>query len=121
MGRDALCAFVELKPEQNASKDDLIAWCRQHLARYKVPRYVVFAELPKTSTGKIQKFKLREKGKGIWGAGIFLIKLPPQRAQPSGKRLTKEPNLLLAALRLAIERCPPLHECSVAVNDGHES
>jgi fatty-acyl-CoA synthase len=59
------CAFVELKPGQNVSQDELVAWCRKHLAGYKVPRYVVFAELPKTSTGKIQKFKLREMAKGV--------------------------------------------------------
>jgi fatty-acyl-CoA synthase len=59
------CAFVELKPGQNASADDLIAWCRNNLASYKCPRYVVFIELPKTSTGKIQKFKLREMAKGV--------------------------------------------------------
>ena len=57
------CAFVELKPGQSATADELIAWCRDNLARYKVPRHVVFAELPKTSTGKIQKFKLREMAK----------------------------------------------------------
>jgi fatty-acyl-CoA synthase len=54
------CAFVELKPGAQASADDLMQWCRKHLAGYKVPRTVVFAEIPKTSTGKIQKFKLRE-------------------------------------------------------------
>ncbi len=59
------CAFVELKPGENASKDDLIAWCRKNLASYKCPRYVVFAELPKTSTGKVQKFKLREMAKEV--------------------------------------------------------
>jgi 3-(methylthio)propionyl---CoA ligase len=53
------CAFVELKPGHDVTKDDLLAWCREHLASYKCPRYVVFTELPKTSTGKIQKFKLR--------------------------------------------------------------
>jgi fatty-acyl-CoA synthase len=57
------CAFVELKPGQQATTDELVAWCRKHLASYKCPRYVVFAELPKTSTGKIQKFKLREMAK----------------------------------------------------------
>jgi fatty-acyl-CoA synthase len=57
------CAFVELKPGMEATADELIAWCRTHLAGYKCPRYVVFAELPKTSTGKIQKFKLREMAK----------------------------------------------------------
>jgi len=57
------CAFVELKPGQSATPEDLIAWCRKHLASFKCPRYVVFTELPKTSTGKIQKFKLREMAK----------------------------------------------------------
>jgi len=59
------CAFVELKPDAKASTDELIQWCRQHLASYKCPRYLVFAEIPKTSTGKIQKFKLREMAKAI--------------------------------------------------------
>ena len=59
------CAFVELKPGVSASADDLIAWCRNNLASYKCPRHVVFAELPKTSTGKIQKFKLREMAKAV--------------------------------------------------------
>ena len=54
------CAFVELRPGAALSAEDIIAWCRNHLASYKCPRYVVFTELPKTSTGKIQKFKLRE-------------------------------------------------------------
>jgi fatty-acyl-CoA synthase len=57
------CAFVELKPGHQATTEELVAWCRQHLAPFKCPRYVVFAELPKTSTGKIQKFKLREMAK----------------------------------------------------------
>jgi fatty-acyl-CoA synthase len=59
------CAFVELKPGQNATSDELIQWCRKNLASYKCPRTVVFTELPKTSTGKIQKFKLREMAKGV--------------------------------------------------------
>jgi fatty-acyl-CoA synthase len=59
------CAFIELKPGMAATAEDIIAWCREHLARYKVPRYVVFADLPKTSTGKIQKFVLRERAKGV--------------------------------------------------------
>jgi fatty-acyl-CoA synthase len=54
------CAFVELKPDRKVSADDLIAWCRQHLASFKCPRTIRFAEIPKTSTGKVQKFKLRE-------------------------------------------------------------
>jgi fatty-acyl-CoA synthase len=59
------CAFVELKPGREASADELVAWCRQNLASFKCPRHVVFAELPKTSTGKIQKFKLRELAKDV--------------------------------------------------------
>ena len=58
------CAFVELKSGAQASEHELIDFCREHLARYKCPRKVVFSELPRTSTGKIQKFKLRELAKG---------------------------------------------------------
>ena len=59
------CAFIELKPGEAATREDLIAWCRKNLAAYKCPRYVVFTELPRTSTGKIQKFKLREMAKAV--------------------------------------------------------
>ena len=52
------CAFVTLKPEASAAADEIIAFCRDHLARFKAPRKVVFGPLPKTSTGKIQKFVL---------------------------------------------------------------
>jgi fatty-acyl-CoA synthase len=58
------CAFVELKPGMSATAEEIIAWCRQNLAAFKCPRTVVFTELPKTSTGKIQKFVLREMAKG---------------------------------------------------------
>lgn len=54
------CAFVELKPGEVAEATDVIAFARAHLAAYKCPRHVVFVELPKTSTGKIQKFELRK-------------------------------------------------------------
>ncbi len=54
------CAFVELRPGASASAEDLIAWCRDGLAKFKCPRHVFFVEIPKTSTGKIQKFKLRQ-------------------------------------------------------------
>ncbi len=57
------CAFVELKPGAVATEDELIAHCRGLLARFKVPKKVVFDVLPKTSTGKIQKFLLRERAK----------------------------------------------------------
>jgi len=58
------CAFVALKPEASATAEEIIAFCRDHLARFKVPRMVLFGPLPKTSTGKIQKFVLRERAKG---------------------------------------------------------
>jgi 3-(methylthio)propionyl---CoA ligase len=59
------CAFIELKPGTQATTDELMQWCKTHLASYKCPRIVVFADIPKTSTGKIQKFKLREMAKGV--------------------------------------------------------
>jgi fatty-acyl-CoA synthase len=58
------CAFVELKPGQTATAEDLIVHCRSMLAHFKCPRHVVFQELPKTSTGKVQKFVLREVARG---------------------------------------------------------
>jgi 3-(methylthio)propionyl---CoA ligase len=54
------CAFIELRPDTKVSAEEIIAWCKERLARYKCPRHVVFTDIPKTSTGKIQKFKLRE-------------------------------------------------------------
>jgi len=57
------CAFVELKEGMEASADDIIAHCRQLLAAFKLPKAVFFGELPKTSTGKIQKFELRARVK----------------------------------------------------------
>jgi fatty-acyl-CoA synthase len=59
------CAFVELKPEMSASAEELIEWCRGRLAGYKRPRHIVFMEIPKTSTGKVQKFLLRERARTI--------------------------------------------------------
>jgi fatty-acyl-CoA synthase len=59
------CAFVELKPGATVTAEALIEHCRGHLARFKVPKSVVFGELPKTSTGKIQKFVLRERAGSI--------------------------------------------------------
>jgi len=55
------CAFVELKPGAQVTVDDIVAHCKAHLAGFKVPRAVVFGEVPKTSTGKIQKFELRKR------------------------------------------------------------
>jgi fatty-acyl-CoA synthase len=55
------CAFLELKPGAEVTKEDIVAHCKQHLASFKVPRFIVFGELPKTSTGKIQKFELRKQ------------------------------------------------------------
>jgi fatty-acyl-CoA synthase len=60
------CAFVTLKPgaEGEADEAGIIQWCRDHLAGFKVPKRVVFGTLPKTSTGKIQKFVLRDRAHG---------------------------------------------------------
>ena len=55
------CAFLELKPGAEVTQADIVAHCKQHLAGFKVPRAIVFGELPKTSTGKIQKFELRKQ------------------------------------------------------------
>ena len=58
-------AYVELKPGRSASEEEIIAHCRSLLARFKCPRTVIFAEVPKTSTGKIQKFRLREMARDL--------------------------------------------------------
>ena len=55
------CAFLEIKAGAQVTEQDIVSHCKQHLAGYKVPRAVVFGELPKTSTGKIQKFELRKQ------------------------------------------------------------
>jgi len=65
---EAPLAFVELKPGATVTAEELIAFARERLAHYKVPRFVVFADLPKTSTGKIQKHLLRAKAKDPAGA-----------------------------------------------------
>jgi fatty-acyl-CoA synthase len=57
------CAFVELKEGASVTAEELLAFCREHLARFKVPKTFIFRELPKTSTGKIQKFVLRDMAK----------------------------------------------------------
>ena len=57
------CAFVELRDGVETSAETIVAHCREHLAGFKVPKRIIFGELPKTSTGKIQKFVLREKAK----------------------------------------------------------
>lgn len=59
------CAFVELRPGARATADEIIRFCREHLAGFKTPKAVVFSELPKTSTGKIQKFQLRDAAKSV--------------------------------------------------------
>jgi fatty-acyl-CoA synthase len=59
------CAFVELRAGQELSAAQIIAWCREELAHYKCPRRVEFGELPRTSTGKIQKFRLRERARSF--------------------------------------------------------
>ncbi len=59
------CAFVELAPGKNATEEDIIQFCKENMAGFKRPKHVIFGELPKTSTGKIQKFELRTKTKEL--------------------------------------------------------
>ena len=59
------CAFLELRAGMSATAAEIIDFCRENIARYKVPRRIVFAAVPKTSTGKIQKFRLREEAKRL--------------------------------------------------------
>jgi len=59
------CAFVGLKPGAAATAEELIAFCRERLAHFKAPKTIVFGPLPKTSTGKVQKFQLRERAKAL--------------------------------------------------------
>ena len=62
-GGEPPCAFVQLKPGTDASADEIIAFCRDQLANFKLPKSVVFGPLPTTATGKIQKFLLRERAR----------------------------------------------------------
>jgi fatty-acyl-CoA synthase len=59
------CAFVCLKPGQEMSDQELIAYCREELAGFKIPKKVVFGPIDKTSTGKVQKYLLREKAEEV--------------------------------------------------------
>jgi fatty-acyl-CoA synthase len=64
------CAFVELKEGAQVTREEIIAHCRKHLAGFKTPKNVVFGTLPKTSTGKIQKFALRQQAKSATAIDI---------------------------------------------------
>ena len=59
------CAFIELSPQKKATEDEIIKFCRETLAGFKIPKKIVFGDLPKTSTGKIKKYELRLKAKEI--------------------------------------------------------
>ena len=63
------CAFVVARPGESLSEAEVIAFCRENMARFKVPKTIIFGELPKTSTGKIQKFLLREQARSIGTEG----------------------------------------------------
>ena len=86
MGRDAVRVRRAKARRRRRRAEELIAWCKKHLAAYKCPRHVVFAEIPKTVTGKLQKFKLRESGEG----GVTAV--PPHareanRPNPPARRI----------------------------------
>ena len=59
------CAFVTLRPDAETTEAEIIAFCRERMAHFKAPRTVVFGPLPKTSTGKMQKFALREQARTL--------------------------------------------------------
>ena len=59
------CAFVEIREDRKLSPDEIIGYCREHMARFKVPKTVVFGPLPRTATGKVQKFMLREQARHL--------------------------------------------------------
>jgi fatty-acyl-CoA synthase len=59
------CAFIALRPGKEVPAEEIIEFCRQHMARFKVPRKVVFGELPKTATGKVQKYELRQRAREL--------------------------------------------------------
>jgi fatty-acyl-CoA synthase len=59
------CAFVELRPGMTLTADELIAFAREHLPHFAVPKTVVFGPLPVTATGKIQKYELRERARAL--------------------------------------------------------
>jgi len=59
------CAFIELIKDKSAKEDEIVSFCKETLAGFKIPKKIIFCELPKTSTGKIQKFELRKKAKEI--------------------------------------------------------
>ena len=59
------CAFIELKPGITTTEENIIAHCRDHLAGFKAPKRVIFEVLPKTATGKIQKFALRRRARNL--------------------------------------------------------
>jgi len=61
------CAFVTVKPGEDLSAEAVIEYCRQELARFKVPKTVIFGPLVKTSTGKVQKYLLREQAEAFTG------------------------------------------------------
>ena len=63
------CAFIELREGAEATEEEIVEYCRQHMARYKVPKRVIFGAVPKTSTGKIQKFMLRQQMKSATAIG----------------------------------------------------
>ena len=59
------CAFIELKVQHQWNSDEALQWCKSNLASFKVPKYYFFEDIPRTSTGKIQKYVLREKAKKL--------------------------------------------------------
>ena len=94
-------AFVELNEGEDATEEDIIAFCREHLARFKCPAVVEFGELPRTSTGKVEKYRLRERRVGGSREGDRLAGVS---ARASGRRSRRPPR---PARRLRARTAPP--------------
>jgi fatty-acyl-CoA synthase len=62
---ESACAFVTARSGGSVTAEELMLWCRERLAGFKVPKRVIFGELPKTATGKVQKFALRDRARAI--------------------------------------------------------
>ena len=95
------CAFVELKSGAEATAEELIAWCRSHLAAYKCPRFVVFSEIPKTSTGEDSKIQAARRGEGGLRAATYkrcpnsALPKPYRQRASSQRRQSLDDNLIL--------------------------
>ena len=104
------CAFVELKDGAKADEAEILAFCRKQLPGFKSPKAVVFGPLPKTSTGKIQKFELRKQVEfGRGDRAIMLDRTPRRRFAPVEQAIARRPH----------SRCGSRHRDCIRRSRGH--